>query len=142
METLKENRKIAKFYGAKALTGSSRQKKWAEEIRASFLSFTDLSDQQKSEFLETANFLQTAKFWINNRELDCEYFTKENLTNEYKALIALRNKHYDTLAKTNTVSSKELAKKEIRQQLTDNKFQLKIDFPNFDPYDQWGVFEK
>lgn len=141
-DDVKEHRKIAKFYGAKALTGSIKQKVWAESLRTKVLTSEKLSDEQKTEFLATADFTNTAKFWINNKDLDAGYFTKENLVKEYIALRDLYNKHYDTLARSGPVGPKEEAKKEIIGQLTENKFQLKFDFPNFDPYNVWGVFEK
>lgn len=142
---IKESRKIAKFYGGKALTGSSlKQKEWAEKIREDVLTSDALSDEEKVALLDTANFLDSAKFWINNKDLEKSYFTKQNLTNEYMALSALRDKHYDVLARGGAVGPKEKAKSEIKKQLTKNKFQFGrvITFPNFDPYDCWGVFKK
>lgn len=139
---VKAHRKIAKFYGAKALTGTAKQKAWAESIRAEKLSSEAVSDEQKMEFLQAANFLQTAKFWINNKDLNDSYFTLANLAREYKALSDLYNKHCDTLARAVPIHEKEAAKIEIINQLKENEFQLSFTFPNFDPYNRWGIFEK
>lgn len=141
-DDVKKNRKIAKFYGGKALTGTAKQKEWAESLRATVLSSDALSDEQKVEFLQTANFLKTAKFWINNKGLESGHFTKENLIREYNALSDLCDKHYNTLARSGPVGLKDTARKEIIDQLTENKFQLKFDFPNFDPYNVYGIFVK
>lgn len=142
--SLKEHRKIAKFYGSKALTGSAKQKEWAEKLRADVLTSDMLSDEEKAEFLDTANFLQSAKFWINNKDLEKSYFTKENLVKEFVALRDLSEKHNDVLARSGAVGPKEKAKDEIKKLLTENKFQFgyEIAFPNFDPMNHWGVFEK
>lgn len=63
-----ELRKTAKTLGCKALTGSPKQKKWAERIRRDFL----LSIESEAAFLavQSASFTQSAKLWIDTRELD------------------------------------------------------------------------
>ena len=61
----KESRKLAKFYGGKALTGSAKQKKWAEDIRQTVLESSALSDEQKTKLVKLAGMPNTAKFWIN-----------------------------------------------------------------------------
>jgi hypothetical protein len=141
-EDLKSNRKIAKFYGGKALTGTAKQKEWAEKLRADVLRSDKLSDEQKAEFIATDSFLNTTKFWINNKGLSADYFTKENLVREYNALSELADKHYDVLVRSGSTGPKDRARAEIIKQLTENKFQLEVHFPNFDPYDCFGVFKK
>lgn len=64
---IKGYRAVAKFYGGKALTGSSKQKEWAESIRAKWLELDNISDEQKAEFLALQGATGTAKFWINNK---------------------------------------------------------------------------
>lgn len=60
-----ENRSIAKKFGGKALMGSAAQKKWAEKLRADVL--TKLSSDE-SELVLTCTLLNSAKFWIENRQ--------------------------------------------------------------------------
>jgi len=56
----------AKFFGGKALTGSAKQKEWAEKIRAEKL-FAMTQDQ--AEMACAHNGLgRSANFWIQNRE--------------------------------------------------------------------------
>jgi hypothetical protein len=125
-DDVKENRKIAKKFGAKALTGTTKQKKWAEQIRANVLTSSSLSDEQKTKFLGCANFVEESKFWIENRAVDVSYFTKENISKEYLALRDVKSKHFDTLARTCEVSKKEFARVEIQKQIDENKFTLNI----------------
>lgn len=140
---VKDHRKIAKFYGGKALTGSTKQKVWAESLRAKVLTSDALSDEQKVALLELG-IVKTAKFWINNKDLAPKYFIAEQIIAEAAALNELREKHYRTLATSGYGADKDTARAEIRSQLTANTFQLGpgFDFPNFDPYNIWGVFEK
>jgi len=133
-EDVKENRKIAKFYGGKALTGTMKQKVWAESIRATILSSDTLSDEQKASFIDLGGFTLTAKFWIENRALAPSAFTRDHLISEFRALSGLSEKHYDTLARTCATSVKNAAKDEIRALIAANDFSLKVEFPNFDPY--------
>ena len=64
---IKEARKTAKFMGLKALTGTIKQKKWAEQIRADFIQHA--TEQQ----LEKAQNPTTSKWWIENRtDLDAK----------------------------------------------------------------------
>ncbi len=143
-EDVKNNRKIAKFYGAKALTGSAKQKVWAESLRASVLTSDSLSDEQKADFLDSAKFLQTSKFWINNKDISPSYFTKENLTREYRAVTSLANKHYETIGRTRYTHLLNTAREEIYDQLKLNKFDLYFDFGwlNFNPYDSFGCLKR
>ena len=63
-----EFRRIAKDIGGKALTGSRRQKEWAEKIRAEKID--DCSTQNQKEALVNVSIsdIQKAKFWIENRD--------------------------------------------------------------------------
>lgn len=67
-EKMQETRQFAKAFGAKALSGTVKQKKWAEEIRAAFLLNVELSDDA-IRFISESAFAHTAKFWIETRNL-------------------------------------------------------------------------
>lgn len=58
-------RAVAKQFGGKALTGSERQKEWAEKIRAEKLA--QMNEEQAALVCSPTNILQSAKFWIENR---------------------------------------------------------------------------
>jgi hypothetical protein len=58
-------RAVAKQFGGKALSGSAKQKEWAEKIRAEKLAA--LSEEQAILICDPTNILQNAKFWIENR---------------------------------------------------------------------------
>ncbi len=61
-------RGIAKMFGGKALKGTTKQKEWAEKIRAEKISEMD---QDQAEMACDANGLLTnAKFWIESRAHD------------------------------------------------------------------------
>lgn len=128
----KEARKLAKFYGGKALTGSAAQKKWAEEIRQKVLESPALSDEQKIDLVMLGGVVNTAKFWINNKDKSPSVFTADNISAEYRKLNELYDKHYDTLVRTGSVHTKELARKEIYAALSSQKIDLSFEFPNCD----------
>jgi hypothetical protein len=134
----KESRKLAKFYGGKALTGSAKQKKWAEDIRQTVLESDALSDEQKTELVKLGGFTNTAKFWINNRDKSADKFDADTIVSDYKKLVALHDKHCDTLSRQNTVAEKEAARKEIYEALTTTAVAMTIEFPNCDFYDFSG----
>lgn len=58
-------RAIAKAFGGKALTGTAKQKEWAEKIRAEKL--TAMSVEQAELVADPTNILQNSKFWIEHR---------------------------------------------------------------------------
>lgn len=60
----KQSREGAKALGGKALKGSAKQKKWAEELRAKALK--NLTTEMAARVLADAR-MQDAKFWIENR---------------------------------------------------------------------------
>lgn len=121
----KESRKLAKFYGGKALTGSAAQKKWAEQIRQTLLESCALTYSEKQELVTCGGFTDTAKFWIENRNVKAEKMTARNIVAQYSGLRELEDKHLDTLARTGTVASKNAARKEIQDYINtcDFKFQ-------------------
>lgn len=62
---VKSARAVAKAFGGKALTGTTKQKEWGEKIRAELLSKLGGAE---AEILATYNELSTAKVWIENRD--------------------------------------------------------------------------
>jgi len=58
-------RNIAKAFGGKALTGSVKQKEWAEKIRAEKLA--GMTQDQAEMACDPKGLLTAAKFWIENR---------------------------------------------------------------------------
>lgn len=65
-EKTKNARDIAKSFGGKALKGTSKQKVWAEEIRANVLKSVN---EVQAEILCYLTIFETAKFWIENRNM-------------------------------------------------------------------------
>lgn len=61
-------RETAKTLGCKALTGSAKQKKWAERLRRDFI--LQMSSEDAFLAVQASALTQTAWFWINTRELD------------------------------------------------------------------------
>lgn len=61
-------RETAKTLGCKALSGSPKQKKWAERIRRDFL--WQLESEAAFLAVQSASFAQSARFWIDTREID------------------------------------------------------------------------
>lgn len=58
-------RAVAKLFGGRALTGTARQKEWAEKIRAEKLA--KMSQDQAEMACDPNGLLTEAKFWIENR---------------------------------------------------------------------------
>lgn len=141
LEKAKESRKLAKFYGGKALTGSATQKKWAEEIRQNILESSSLSEEQKTRIV-AFSLAQSAKFWIDNRDKKAELFNVDVIIAEHAHLCELYKKHYDTLARTNFVCNKELARKEIYEALSSLTIAFRFNFPDCNFYDNYGVLIK
>lgn len=137
----KESRKLAKFYGGKALTGTAAQKKWAEEIRQKVLESSQLSEDQKAQLVTLGSVTNTSKFWINNKDKRPDAFNPAKIVEASRKLVDLYNKHYDTLARSGPVHAKELAKKEIYEALSSLTVNVTFDFPNCDFYDVWGVLK-
>lgn len=120
----KESRKLAKFYGGKALAGTAAQKKWAEDIRQQFLESNELTDEQKKELVACGGFTNSAKFWIENRSVAASKMTARNIVAQYRGLKELEEKHHDTLARTGTVASKNAARKEIQNYINTCDFKF------------------
>lgn len=138
----KESRKLAKFYGGKALIGSAAQKKWAEEIRQKVLESPALSDEQKTKLVTLDGVANTAKFWINNKDKSPSAFNTETILAEDRKLGELYNKHYNTLTRSGPVHEKELARKEIYETLSSLTVSVTFEFPNCDFYDAYGNLQK
>lgn len=63
-----ERRETAKLMGLKALKGTMKQKKWAEDIRKNFLE-TVADDEDVYSFLSNTQVAQHSKFWIETRNI-------------------------------------------------------------------------
>lgn len=60
-----EAREVAKFFGGKALTGTAKQKDWAEKIRASKLE--EMTAEEAVIVCNPTGIFTASKFWIENR---------------------------------------------------------------------------
>lgn len=98
----------ASLFGGKALTGTLKQKEWAEQIRFEKLSAMPLYEAQK--LCGASAVLNSASFWINNRN---KKFTFGDAVETIIQLRALNEKYSDTLSRTGKVSDKDFARKEI-----------------------------
>ncbi|MDP5909571.1 hypothetical protein P3854_32050 [Pseudomonas aeruginosa] len=58
-------RTVAKAFGGRALTGTARQKEWAEKIRAEKVQ--QMNQDQAEMACDPSGLLTAAKFWIENR---------------------------------------------------------------------------
>lgn len=67
-------RETAKVLGGKALTGTTRQKEWAEKLRTEIIKKAEPSD---AEFLISHPVAASAKFWIENRDLSPKKLVKK-----------------------------------------------------------------
>lgn len=137
----KESRKLAKFYGGKALTGTAAQKKWAEDIRRKVLESSALSDEQKTQLVTLVGVTNTAKFWINNKDKSPAAFNPTTILAEVRNLRELYNKHYDTLVRSGPLRNHELAKKEIYEALSSLTVAVTFEFPHCNFYDDFGVLK-
>lgn len=77
-----EARNKAKFLGAKALSGSLKQKEWAEKIRAEKLA--SMIEEDAKLVCEPTGIPRLAKFWIENRGRSSTDIVK--FVREYKLL--------------------------------------------------------
>lgn len=65
IKTAQSLRKTAKSLGARALKGTPKQKKWGERLRLNFINSAINIEAVKT--LISSPSLETAKFWIENR---------------------------------------------------------------------------
>lgn len=135
--SVKEYRKIAKFYGGKALTGTAKQKEWAEKLRADVLKSEALSDEQKAELIALEGPLKTSKFWINTRNLKAGEFIVADLLEEDKETRAVIDAN-DRGLYSNYVSDIEKAKIAIYEKLKSNKFAMTYEFRRSDELYECG----
>lgn len=81
-EEIKEQRKFAKKFGGKALTGTAKQKKWAEQIRYEKLQKMLTVDEKIVCIAVTQKEFLASKFWIENRNKSeheiCEFIKRHN----------------------------------------------------------------
>lgn len=135
--SVKEYRDIAKFYGGKALTGTAKQKEWAEKLRADVLKSDALSDEQKAELIALQGMLKTAKFWIDNRHISASEFKKDALLKEDAETVKLINDNEDGLY-SSYVREIEAAKIAIYNKLKSNQFKVVYGFRRSDELYECG----
>jgi hypothetical protein len=109
-----DNRKTAKFFGGKALKGTVKQKEWAEKIRTEFLESGSVSDEVKVELMQCGGFVDSASFWIDNRNTAKSALNVRNIVTKYQELLAFEAKHREFLARTNPAFEKDKRRNEIR----------------------------
>lgn len=68
-EQLKENRKIAKAFGGKILTGTKKMKEWGEKIRSDKLKEMN---EESAKAICLSGALNESKLWIDNRKLSAK----------------------------------------------------------------------
>ncbi|WEV50235.1 hypothetical protein OZX61_12875 (plasmid) [Acinetobacter sp. ESL0695] len=81
-------RNLAKSFGGKALTGTAKQKEWAEKIRASKLK--NMAFEHATLVCDKNGLLNNSKFWIENRDNSAEEIAQFII--EQKSLLAKFNK--------------------------------------------------
>lgn len=124
-EPVKEKEKKVK---KKALSGSAKQKKWANYIRDKVINSGKLNKEQINDLLQVGGFVDSSKFWIENREVNPSEFTAENIVREWNGLKKLDRKHVDFLVRTNPTYEKEKRRDEIREYLKRTPFNFKSEF--------------
>lgn len=73
LDNAKKQRAASTALGGKALTGSAKQKSWGETLRKDFLS---KATPEQAEFILAAKTAQSAKFWIESRDLSVSEILK------------------------------------------------------------------
>lgn len=140
-DCIKKFREVAKFYGAKALTGSAKQKEWAERIRFDILTSDCLSDEQKADLLYLEGVVNTSRFWISNRKLKASEFIASDLIYEYKETYALISSNKDNLYSKYTGEINK-AKIAIYNKLKSNKFSIRYEFRHSDDLYHYSELKK
>lgn len=125
LDKARESRKLAKFYGGKALTGSAKQKKWAEDIREIYLKSDALTDEQKIELVTCGGFTDTAKFWIENRNVEASKMTARNIVAQYRVLQKLEEEYSDICDRTRSVGARDRIREKIESYI--NKCDFKFE---------------
>lgn len=80
VERTKEERKVSKFIGLKALKGTEKQKSWGESIRKQFIEIIGESSENSDDITDiyhvlTSQTFEKADFWIDRRD-DLQKFKK------------------------------------------------------------------
>lgn len=81
-------RNLAKSFGGKALTGTARQKEWAEKIRA--FKLESMSFEHATLVCDKNGLLNNSKFWIKHRDKSAAEIAQFIV--EQKSLLAKFNK--------------------------------------------------
>lgn len=121
----KESRKLANFFGGKALSGTAKQKSWGEAVRQSKLESSSLTDEDKEKLVKIGAFVDTASFWIDNRDVDAKNFTEDKIVEEYNKIMSIKNKNHETLREERLVCKLEAARKEVEDAIKASIFKFK-----------------
>lgn len=73
LDNAKKQRAASTALGGNALTGSAKQKSWGETLRKDFLS---KATPEQAEFILAEKTAQSAKFWIESRDLSVSEILK------------------------------------------------------------------
>lgn len=123
LDKAKNSRKLAKFFGGKALKGSAKQKSWGESIRNTILESNDLTFEQKEKLVVIGGFTQNASFWIDNRNTKSMHFIAENIVSQYIKLNVLENNFIND--RSNYVEDIKAHHKNIIECMNDSVFIFK-----------------
>ena len=142
LEEAKAARKLAKFYGGTALTGSAKQKKWAEEIRQNVLESAALTEEQKTGLMALGGQMKTAKFWINNRDRNPHLFDADTIAADHDATVDLYETHHDALLGRRGNAAKLHGRRELYMKLVSNTFEFHFNFTGCEFYDVFGKLDR
>ena len=114
-------------YGVKpkALTGTVKQKSWATTIRSKILDSGSLTKEHTKSLLTAGGFTNSAKFWIENRNVQPSEFTAENIVSQYRGLQKIKKRHADSY--TNLTHVLNERRKEIKDYLESSTFKFESD---------------
>jgi len=120
----KDNRTIAKMFGAKALRGTVKQKEWAEKIRAEVLKSVT---EKQATLLCASQSTSHSKFWIENRNLNAkemgDIFEKIcDIAKKYNELLEDAKKHAGTSRHEEIITEIQNYKKEYEKAYSELKF--------------------
>jgi len=127
-EDVKEIRSDIKKLGGKILTGSMKQKEWAEKIRFKKIYAGHLSAEGLKDIVNVGGFTNSAKFWIENRNVDSSEFIAENIVGQYTGLQEVEAKNHRELAVGGQVSQVKNAVKEVKDYLKSCSFNFKSNY--------------
>lgn len=116
-------RNLAKMFGGSALTGTSKQKDWAEKIRAEFIKNSNLENDDLISFI-SADILKNSRFWIENRSLLKSETTEREVAEAYRLISSTANDHYDFIVRTNSTYEKDKKRTLIKSAFSEAKWKF------------------